>query len=1253
MRIAFFVLLIFISVTYSENMQSQFPINSGTYDNDWFGKCILSSDNNVLVAGSEQYTADGIGGDVVLRKFDLIGNLIWQKTFGGALEDLGDGIIPTSDGNYLVFGGWTRSFASSIYTGGQNYLIATYIIKVNQNGDQIWAKSLGGMGFGDNYGVRVIENGNGEYIIYGHVVSHNGCSGYATRIAKLNSTGNVVWSNCIAVNPDLVSGFCKLYNENNYVGAHNINGNVILRKYNDNGNVIGSLNYQYQGQNTVSKGDLISFANGEFYVVGSSNNKGVIAKFDSSLNLVWEKSFNWLDESYFVDIKQYGNELLAIGTGLNEVTGTFNTWLVKLDGLGQYIIDHIETTPGLHIWPKGGFVFQNQIYVSGACSTPDMGGNQFITKIDLDSAFMPVFEEIICTPFLGEDQTVCAGTSVTLSASESSLACPTLPSNLQTGLVGYWPFCGNANDASGNGNNGTVNGATLTTDRFGNANSAYSFDGVDDRIYTALGSSISSDVTIGVWYNSQSLNGGPFVHIGQDNGGSFCNGFDIGKGGTTLNNPGDDLISGFSCVGYYDSNVSGLAGAWNHAVLIKQNNQIMFYLNGTLVSTIATVNPIASSLYAFFASTSPGFSTLYNGKLDDVSIYNRALTAAEIQQLYTLGQSTYLWSTGDTTSTINVTPTSTTTYWCTVTDANGNVCTDSVTVFVPQIEATDLSICAGETTTLSVSGINSTTTPSACPTLPTNLQNGLVGYWPFCGNANDVSGNGNNGTVNGATLTTDRFGNANSAYSFDGVNDYIQINNSSVIQLTESVSINAWINVNAWYGAGEYFPVLCKSNNPNIQGSYELTIQSSLISGHLNSVYCNSSLSSPFALADWKMITFVMSPSYNQIYLDGVLLLNVNSGTNINAVTISDPLIFGKNEPGLIEFANGKIDDALLFNRALTPSEIQQLYTLGQTTYVWNTGDTTATISVTPTETTTYWCTVTTNGVSCTDSVTVTVQQPDLYYTDIDNDGFGAGTATSSCAAIAGYVLNNTDCDDSNANINTAANEICNDVDDNCNSSIDEGLTFTDYYADLDNDGFGAGAATNSCVDLGAGYVLNNTDCDDTNANINTAANEICNDIDDNCNSSIDEGLTFTDYFADADGDGFGTGDAVTSCTNPGAGWVTNNTDCNDTDANINPGAEDIGGNGIDENCDGQIDNSIAELANAFILYPNPASTNITLQVNSNLIGKELTIYDAVGKIILVDRIKSTSYNINTNELANGNYILRVESLNTLFTISK
>ena len=71
-------------------------------------------------------------------------------------------------------------------------------------------------------------------------------------------------------------------------------------------------------------------------------------------------------------------------------------------------------------------------------------------------------------------------------------------------------------------------------------------------------------------------------------------------------------------------------------------------------------------------------------------------------------------------------------------------------------------------------------------------QNGLVGWWPFNGNANDESGNGNNGTVNGATLTTDRFGNVNQAYGFDGNSQNIEVSNSSSLNPNE-LTISVWI----------------------------------------------------------------------------------------------------------------------------------------------------------------------------------------------------------------------------------------------------------------------------------------------------------------------------------------------------------------------------------------------------------------------------------------------------------------------------
>ena len=84
--------------------------------------------------------------------------------------------------------------------------------------------------------------------------------------------------------------------------------------------------------------------------------------------------------------------------------------------------------------------------------------------------------------------------------------------------------------------------------------------------------------------------------------------------------------------------------------------------------------------------------------------------------------------------------------------------------------------------TFAVTNMQAQTLPSYVPT------NGLVGYWGFNGNANDQSGNGNNGTVNGATLTTDRNGNANSAYSFDG-NDFIEIADNPTLNFTTQFSL--------------------------------------------------------------------------------------------------------------------------------------------------------------------------------------------------------------------------------------------------------------------------------------------------------------------------------------------------------------------------------------------------------------------------------------------------------------------------------
>jgi hypothetical protein len=197
------------------------------------------------------------------------------------------------------------------------------------------------------------------------------------------------------------------------------------------------------------------------------------------------------------------------------------------------------------------------------------------------------------------------------------------------------------------------------------------------------------------------------------------------------------------------------------------------------------------------------------------------------------------------------------------------------------------------------------------------------------------------------------------------------------------------------------------------------------------------------------------------------------------------------------------------------------------------------------------------------------------YYLDADGDGFGnPNSSQSSCVTLTGYVTNNADCNDANSLIKPTAIEICNTVDDNCNGLINEGLVLLNYYIDSDLDGFGAGTAQSSCISLGSTYVTNNTDCNNNNPNIRPNAIEVCNATDDNCNNSIDEGLTFVNYFIDTDSDGFGAGTAINECSNPGTGYVTNNTDCNNSNPNIRPNAVEIC-NAIDDNCNGLINEGL------------------------------------------------------------------------------
>ena len=433
-----------------------------------------------------------------------------------------------------------------------------------------------------------------------------------------------------------------------------------------------------------------------------------------------------------------------------------------------------------------------------------------------------------------------------------------VPSYVPTnGLVGYWPFSGNANDESGNGYNGVVNGPTLTVDRFGSPNNAYSFDGINDFIQAPNYASNSS-FTVSCWvnmptYNLNSLGSNDFIFFGNHSGINNLNrNFLIG-----YRNFGSEY--GFSTYIFNDNGINTFqsypinqtppsVNSWHHFVSVFENGTyVKMYLDNVLFWTQAsnisqqTTRPSEPLFFGIGVATQYDF---LNGKLDDVGFWNRALTEQEINNLY-----------------------------------------------------------------------NSSLPQTAC--LPANVPTtGLVGYWPFCGNANDESGNANNGTVNGATLTTDRFGNTNSAYNFDGINDNIGLGN--FFNYT-SFSISMWVKPGNQNGHA----VIIDNNHASSNNWVFQTISNFSNNGY-NFINSNEVL---LSTNNWNHVILSYSLGVVRVYLNGNLVTETPWSLNYNN---SPSLFLGYWQAANARFWKGDMDDIGIWNRALTQEEITNLYNVNQ-----------------------------------------------------------------------------------------------------------------------------------------------------------------------------------------------------------------------------------------------------------------------------------------------------------------------------------
>ena len=674
------------------------------------------------------------------------------------------------------------------------------------------------------------------------------------------------------------------------------------------------------------------------------------------------------------------------------------------------------------------------------------------------------------------------------------------PTVNEEGLVGYWNFEeGDGTivfDQTANGNNGIINGATYNTNVPDQTCALINENGCDssavlnltinqaDTSYTNI-SACDSVVWNGTTYSesglysytgsstnnnySMSFDGsGDFIDCGNNSildisssmsiqAWIYADSFSSEAGIVSKMNSGPttyDLIStvieGNSKLRFLGqhTNTSLNTHSWIHLVSVfnATNQQVYFYLNGILSDSVATnfntINIGNDNLFLGAHQPSNVSSWSWNGQLDDVGIWDYALSEIEIQQymqyppigneLGLVGYWNFEEGSGntaydqtvngnngaingatyntnvpyqsygltndsgcDSTAILNLTIDNSVFVIDSVTICDGgsisvggsiydsigsyidtlqtaNGCDSIITTFVDVIDVNitqnDTTICLGDSISLGVSG-----------TTNSNLQNGLVAYYPFNGNANDESGNGNDATP------------MNNFQYVSGLHDdaiYITGNNQGVSNAGGHVllpsfdfnnynefTISMWVKEDtSLYIHGESYFFFGSDPNSVIHVSntyyYDGLLTAKCKNSEENILITNN------YQHNYVLYTMVYYDNTYEMYQDTTLLFTSNV---VNSTIDNTFAALGRHwwDNGINTSTRfvGAFDDFRLYDRTLSIQEVQQLYTGVNTniSYLWSTGDTTASITVFPDSTTTYWVTQTQNGVSCTDSVTITV----------------------------------------------------------------------------------------------------------------------------------------------------------------------------------------------------------------------------------------------------------------------------------------
>ncbi|MBI4135331.1 LamG domain-containing protein [Candidatus Uhrbacteria bacterium] len=448
------------------------------------------------------------------------------------------------------------------------------------------------------------------------------------------------------------------------------------------------------------------------------------------------------------------------------------------------------------------------------------------------------------------------------------------------GLVGYWSFNegagGYAGDMSGNGNTGTLTNMDASTDWVpGKLGQALDFDGSNDYVDVGNPGISFAEGSISSWIRtgSSTATGNGIVYTGYGSGQSEYIGYLILNGNIRIDI--DDGDNGCARKSLTSSGYNYTDSAWHHIVLtfVAQATGRL-YIDGTekgsgvsLLACESEINPSANWVIGDVAS-----GDNFLGLIDEVRIYNRALSAAEVKGLYNASAL----------AKINTSP-------------RGQLTNGLVGYWT--FDGPDLSFT-------------------------TNL-------------ATDVSGNGNNGRLtNMSTSTAPTIGRLGQALNFDGSNDYVSVGDSNGLSPT-NITLSAWVkSANVWSGVGSGF--VSKRVGFQNNDEYNLFYWNvgtngagfySRIGGQSSAGTYAYYIVTP-ATSDWIHIASTFDGTTIRIYYNGVAAGTTGSPPS-GISNGSASLNIGALNSGTSHFT-GPIDEVRIYNRALSASEITRLYNMGR-----------------------------------------------------------------------------------------------------------------------------------------------------------------------------------------------------------------------------------------------------------------------------------------------------------------------------------